>query len=59
MEAKYGVTHEQVVEAYRMARERGARRFGLHTMVASNERDYTYMVETARMVLAIAEAGGD
>lgn len=53
-EAKYGVTHEQVVEAYRLARERGAKRFGLHTMVASNERDYTYMVETARMVLEIA-----
>jgi diaminopimelate decarboxylase len=54
-EAKYGVSHEQVVEAYRLARERGARRFGLHTMIASNERDYTYMVETARMVLEIAE----
>jgi diaminopimelate decarboxylase len=55
VEAKYGVTHEQVVEAYRLAQSRGAKRFGLHTMVASNERDYTYMVETARMVLAIAE----
>ncbi len=55
VEAKYGVTHEQVVEAYRRARDRGAKRFGLHTMVASNERDYTYMVETARMVLSLAE----
>jgi len=55
VEAKYGVSHEQVVEAYRRARERGAKRFGLHTMVASNELDYTYMVETARMVLEIAE----
>jgi len=55
VEAKYGVTHEQVVDAYRQARDRGAKRFGLHTMVASNERDYTYMVETARMVLEIAE----
>jgi len=55
VEAKYGVTHEQVVEAYRRAQARGAKRFGLHTMVASNERDYTYMVETARMVLEIAE----
>jgi len=54
VEAKYGVTHEQVVDAYRMARERGAKRFGLHTMVASNELDYTYMVETARMVLDIS-----
>jgi len=53
VEAKYGVSHEQLVEAYRQARERGAKRFGLHTMVASNERDYTYMVETARMLLEL------
>ncbi len=55
VEAKYGVTHEQVVEAYRLAKERGAKRFGLHTMVASNELDYTYMVETARMVLSLVD----
>lgn len=55
VEAKYGLSHEQVVEAYRLAQQRGAKRFGLHTMVASNELDYTYMVETARMVLDIAE----
>lgn len=53
-EAKYGVSHEQVVEAYRRAKARGAKRFGLHTMVASNELDYTYIVETARMVLEVA-----
>lgn len=52
-EAKYGVSHEQLVEAYRLAKARGAKRFGLHTMVASNERDYTYMVETARMLLEL------
>jgi diaminopimelate decarboxylase len=53
VEAKYGVAHEQLVDAYRLSRERGARRFGLHTMVASNERDYTYIVETARMLLEL------
>src|SRR6056297_3794642 len=55
VEAKYGVTHDQVIDAYRLAKARGAKRFGLHTMVASNERDYTYMVETARMVLEVVE----
>ena len=50
-EAKYGVAHEQLVEAYRKAKERGATRFGLHTMLASNELNYTYMVETAGMLL--------
>lgn len=55
VEAKYGITHEQIISAYKLALERGAKRFGLHTMVASNERDYTYIVETARMLLQIAE----
>ncbi len=55
VEAKYGVSYEQIVDAYRQARNRGASRFGLHTMVASNELDYTYMVETARMVLDVVE----
>ncbi|RLB65328.1 MAG: diaminopimelate decarboxylase [Deltaproteobacteria bacterium] len=55
VEAKYGITYEQIISAYKLALERGAKRFGLHTMVASNERDYTYIVETARMLLQIAE----
>lgn len=55
IEAKYGVSHGQLVEAYRLAKERGAKRFGLHTMLASNELDYTYMVETAHMLLEAVE----
>ena len=51
VEAKYGVSHDQLPQAYAMARDRGTRRFGLHTMLASNERDYTYMVQTAAMLL--------
>jgi diaminopimelate decarboxylase len=55
VEAKYGITHEQVISAYKLSLERGAKRFGLHTMVASNEREYPYIVETTRMLLQIAE----
>ena len=55
VEAKYGVSHERLIEAYRTARDRGARRFGLHTMLASNERDHTYMVQTAAMLLEQVE----
>ena len=54
VEAKYGVAHHQLVEAYKMARERGATRFGLHTMLASNELNYHYMVQTAEMLLEVA-----
>ncbi|MEW8010275.1 MAG: diaminopimelate decarboxylase [Candidatus Thiodiazotropha sp.] len=51
IEAKYGVAHDQLLDAYQKARQRGARRFGLHTMLASNELNHAYMVETARMLL--------
>nr|WP_281173750.1 diaminopimelate decarboxylase [Deferrisoma camini] len=55
VEAKYGVAHGQIVDAYREARDRGARRFGLHTMICSNERNAGYFVETVRMLLAVVE----
>ena len=51
VESKYGVAHEQITDAYKAAKARGARRFGLHTMLASNELNYRYMVETAKMLL--------
>ena len=54
-EAKYGVREDQITEAYQRAQQRGAKRFGLHTMVVSNERNYTYMVETVRMLLNLVE----
>lgn len=53
-EAKYGMTREQVFEAFAAAREKGAKRFGLHTMVISNERNTDYHVETARMIFRLA-----
>ncbi len=55
VESKYGVAHDQMPDAYRAAIDRGARRFGLHTMLVSNERNYRYMVETAEMLLEVAE----
>lgn len=51
-EAKYGITKDQLVPAYRAARDRGAKRFGIHTMVCSNERNYEYMVDTVRMLIS-------
>lgn len=51
VEAKYGVSTTQLIDAYKAAMDRGAKRFGLHTMLASNELNYKYMVETAKMLL--------
>jgi diaminopimelate decarboxylase len=55
VEAKYGLRHDQIVEAYRRAITRGAKRFGLHSMIISNERNYQYMVETVRMLIEVME----
>ena len=49
-EAKYGFTREQLFEGYRQARTRGVKRFGLHTMVASNELDPQYFIDTAELL---------
>jgi diaminopimelate decarboxylase len=55
VEAKYGLRHDQVIPAYRAAIKRGAKRFGLHSMIISNERNYQYMVETVRMLLELMD----
>ena len=55
VESKYGVRHDQIIDAYKRVIERGTRRFGLHTMIISNQLDYRYMVETVSMLLEIIE----
>lgn len=55
VESKYGVRHDQIIEAYRRAVSRGATQFGLHTMIISNQLDYHYMVDTIRMLLDVME----
>jgi diaminopimelate decarboxylase len=49
-EAKYGFTREQLFEGYRQMKEKGVKRFGLHTMVASNELNPEYFIETAKIL---------
>lgn len=49
-EAKYGFTEAQLFDGYRRLQELGVQRFGLHTMVASNELNGSFFVETARML---------
>ncbi|MBW2981573.1 diaminopimelate decarboxylase [Candidatus Woesearchaeota archaeon] len=54
LEAKYGVPDHKIVEAYRRAIAKGAKRFGLHTMVCSNEREEESLIGTAKMMLGLA-----
>ena len=53
-EAKYGLTHDQIIEAYAECKKRGVKRFGLHTMVASNELNPEYFVDTAKLIFNLA-----
>ena len=53
-EAKYGFTRDQMLEGYRTLRDYGVKRFGLHTMVASNELDPQYFIDTAGMLFQLA-----
>jgi diaminopimelate decarboxylase len=53
-EAKYGFTREQIMEGYTILKQKGVRRFGLHTMVASNELDPQYFIDTAIMLYELA-----
>lgn len=46
-ESKYGFTHDQIIEGYRILKSKGVKKFGVHTMVASNELDPDYFIETA------------
>lgn len=46
-EAKYGFTREQLFEGYKLLKDKGVKRFGLHTMVASNELNPQYFIDTA------------
>jgi diaminopimelate decarboxylase len=55
IEAKYGVSDDQLLEVYQRAKQRGARRFGIHTMLASNELNHVYMLETARTLLELTK----
>lgn len=49
-EAKYGLTREQLFEAYGISKAKGVKRFGLHTMVVSNELDPYSFIGTAKML---------
>ncbi|MEO1526952.1 MAG: diaminopimelate decarboxylase [Planctomycetota bacterium] len=53
-EAKFGFTRDQLFDGYREAKKRGVSRFGLHTMVASNELAPDFFVETAEMLFGLA-----
>ena len=52
-EAKYGFTRSQLFEGYQILIDKGVKRFGIHTMVASNELDPDYFAGTAHILFEL------
>ena len=63
-DAKYGMTEEQLFDAYRVLQKKGARHFGIHAFLASNTvtNDYYPMLAKVLFELAVRlkkETGAD
>jgi diaminopimelate decarboxylase len=55
LEAKFGLRHDQLVQAVVRARELGVERFGLHAMVASNVLSVEPLLATLTALLELCE----
>ena len=55
VQAKYGVTREQLIDCYKISKQKGAKHFYLHTMVASNELKREYIVQTANSLFTLVK----
>ncbi len=53
-DAKYGFTHEQIIEGYRVLKEKGAKKFGMHAFLASNTLTNDYYPTLARILFRTA-----
>ncbi|MDR2523954.1 MAG: diaminopimelate decarboxylase [Candidatus Nomurabacteria bacterium] len=53
-EAKYGMPHDQIAQAYKLLRDAGVKRFGLHTMLLSNETNHEFHEKIANSLFGLA-----
>ncbi len=53
-DAKYGFTHDQIIEGYRILKEKGAKVFGMHSFLASNTLTNDYYPTLARILFRAA-----
>ncbi len=54
VDAKYGLTTAQIFDGFEILKRKGVKRFGLHTMVASNLLDNEFFVQTAKTMFEFA-----
>lgn len=53
-DAKYGMTKEQIKEAFRILKEKGAKHFGIHSFLASSTSSNTYYPMLAKILFELA-----
>ncbi len=53
-DAKYGMTKEQLFEAYKVLKEKGVKEFGLHAFLASNTVTNDYYPTLAKVLFEVA-----
>ena len=53
-DAKYGMTEEQIFEAFRILKEKGAKEFGIHAFLASNTVTNEYYPMLAKQLFELA-----
>lgn len=53
-DAKYGMTKEQLLEAFRILKEKGAKRFGIHSFLVSNTVTNDYYPALAKTLFTLA-----
>lgn len=53
-EAKYGLTREQMTEAFKMLKQKGAKHFGIHSFLASNTVANEYYPKLAKILFELA-----
>lgn len=52
-DAKYGFTHEQIIEGFKILKAKGARRFGIHAFLASNTLTNEYYPVLAEILFKL------
>ena len=53
-DAKFGMTHEQIIEAFKILKSKGVKHFGIHSFLASNTVTNEYYPTLAKILFELA-----
>ena len=53
-DAKYGMTHDQIIEAFKILKSKGVKHFGIHSFLASNTVSNEYYPTLAQILFELA-----